>query len=207
MARAREAAVEPGLLFRAAPTRVPALAMTRSMLLPAAALGVALLAPSPARADEPSRPTRYTPTDFPPESARTGLILAGAGATAAWYGAGVGFSYLWPYAPGAKELRIPVAGPWMSLGKTGCADDDPGCSAFNVVLRAILTTMDAVGQTGGVAVMVEGIFLPTQAESAGPRKKALPPLHLPPREQSFSVRPVPFTAGRDAMGLGIVGVF
>ncbi len=184
--------------------------MARQLLVTVVAFGAAavVLSAAPgARADEPMRPTRYTPTDFPPESARTSLLLAGAGATAAWYGGALSFSYLWPDAPGAKELRIPIAGPWMSLGKTGCADNDPGCSTFLVVLRAILTTMDAVGQTGGVAVMGEALFMPATAEGPSRSQKPLPPLKLPPRKQSVELRPVPFLAGHDGMGLGLVGRF
>jgi hypothetical protein len=167
---------------------------------------VALMVAHPAQADEPVRPETFDPGDYPPPSARVGLLLGGLGATAGWYGAALGFSYLWPDAPGADDLRIPVAGPWMALADTGCADDDPGCSKFIVVIRAILTTLDAVGQTGGVAVAGEALFLPT-AEPA-PARKDLPPLRLPPRqEQGFKLRPVPVLAGRDGVGLGVMGTF
>ncbi len=167
-------------------------------------LGVQLVAPH-GMADEPVRPERFDPGDYPPPHARWNLLIAGAGATAAWYGAAVGFSYLWPDAPGANDLRIPVVGPWMALADTGCADDDPNCSTFTVVLRAILTTMDAVGQTGGVAVMVEAAAMSTQ--EAAPRRKKLPPIRLKREDAKLEWRPVPFVAGKDGLGLGIVGQF
>jgi hypothetical protein len=174
-------------------------------LLVALALALPLLvAARPALADEPEPPARRDAGVYPPPSAQTGLFFAGLGATAGWYGAAVGFSYLFPDAPGADDLRIPVAGPWMALADTGCADNDPDCSIFIVVLRAILTTMDAVGQTGGVAVMAEAIFLPTQEQAAPTRERRRPRLR---RETGVVVRPAPVVAGQDGLGLGIIGSF
>lgn len=174
------------------------------LAIAALAAAGATLVVSPARADEPQRPSYVDPDVYPPPNTQLKLAAVGLGVTGVWYGAALGFSYMWPDAPGAKDLRTPVAGPWMALGKTGCADDDPGCSTFIVVLRAILTTMDAVGQTGGVLVAGEALFMPTQEVSTAPRKRA--PARLR-REQSFVARPVPFTAGKDAVGLGLVGRF
>lgn len=171
---------------------------------PAALLTAAALAfASPVLADEPVRPDRSDPGEYPPPEARVNLLVAGAGITAAWYGIAVGFSYLWPGAPGADDLRIPVAGPWMALADTGCAEDSPGCSTFTVVLRAILTTIDGVGQVGGVAAMIEGALLPTQ-ERSKQRRRA--PVRLR-REGALELRPVPYAAGRDGVGIGILGVF
>ncbi|MEZ4221239.1 MAG: hypothetical protein R3B13_09925 [Polyangiaceae bacterium] len=177
----------------------------RTWLVATAAI-LTLIVSTPALADEPQRPERFDPSDYPPPHARWNLLLAGAGATAVWYGTAVGFSYLWPDAPGAKDLRIPVAGPWMALADTGCASDDPNCSTFTVVLRAILTTMDAIGQTGGVAVMVEAAVMPTR-EAAPPTRRRLPPLRLQREDAGIRWQPVPFTAGRDGLGLGIAGQF
>lgn len=171
------------------------------MLAPVLAL--VLSGAAPAHADEPVRPTHVDPDVYPPPSTQWSLALVGLGVTTAWYGAALGFSYAWPDAPGAEDLRIPVAGPWMALGETGCADDDPGCSTFTVVLRAILTTMDAVGQTGGVLVAAEAMFLPTQEPSARPKRRPLPRLE----REGFTVRPVPYAAGKDGVGLGLVGRF
>jgi hypothetical protein len=155
-----------------------------------------------ASADEPVRPVRHDPGAYPPPSTQPALFFVGLGATAGWYGAALGFSYLWPDAPGADDLRIPVVGPWMALADTGCADTNPNCSIFIVVLRAILTTMDAVGQAGGVAVMAEAIFLPTQeAAPAPPRRR--PRL----QREGATLLPAPMLAGQDGVGLGIIGSF
>lgn len=172
----------------------------------AVALGVAvtsLLPASPAAADEPVELIDRDPSIFPPPSTRWPLLGVGAATTAVWYGGALGFSYLWPDAPGANDLRIPVAGPWMALADTGCADTDPDCSTFIVVLRAILTTMDAVGQTGGVLVMGEALFLPT-AEPApvGPRRE--PRAERKPGPTMF---PAPMSTGKNGWGFGIVGRF
>src|SRR5262245_49370920 len=105
-----------------------------ALALGAAALLFVVLGTRSAIADEPQRPVYYDSTVYPPGSTRYKLVLVGVGVTAAWYGAGYGFSALWPDAPGADDLRIPVAGPWMALADTGCADDDPDCSTFIVVL-------------------------------------------------------------------------
>lgn len=177
---------------------------TTGVLLAVCLAGASAFGARPASADEPERPTRVDTGVYPPSGTQLNLALVGLGATAVWYGAALGFSYAWPDAPGAEALRIPVAGPWMALGETGCADDDPGCSTFTVVLRAILTTMDAVGQTGGVLVAAEAIFLPTQDVAATPKRRPLPRLE---REQGLTLRPVPYTAGRDGLGLGLVGRF
>jgi hypothetical protein len=168
------------------------------------ALCPALLLAAPARADEPARPPRRDAGIYPPPSAQTGLFFAGLATTAAWYGAAVGFSYLFPDAPGAEDLRIPVAGPWMALADTGCAETDPNCSIIIVVLRAILTTIDAVGQSGGVLVMAEAAFMPTQEAPPPRRERKRPRLE---RESSLWVQPAPIVTGSDGVGLGLVGRF
>jgi hypothetical protein len=151
-----------------------------------------------ASADEPVRTESYDPGVYPPPSARWGLLAAGAGTTLVWYGGAVGFSYLWPDAPGANDLRVPIAGPWLALADTGCADDNPDCSTFTVVLRAILTAVDGIGQAGGLAVVGEALFLPTAAAPSSP---------APRRQAALSVKPVPMLAGGGAVGFGLVGQF
>jgi hypothetical protein len=139
---------------------------------------------------------------YPPASARTNTLIAGAATTAVWYGGAVGFSYLWPDAPGATDLRIPIAGPWMALADTGCAKDDPDCSVILVIFRALLTGIDGVGQAGGLLVMAEGLFLPTEAPRTG--------LYRPSREKpslSLSLRPAPMLSERGEIGLGVAGRF
>ena len=177
----------------------------RNPLALAAAAAGALFATVPAAADEPQRPVYYDSSAFPPGSTRYKLALTGAGITAAWYGAAYGFSRLWPEAPGAGDLKYPVVGPWMALADTGCADDDPDCSTFIVVLRAILTTMDGVGQAGGVAVIGEALFLPTASAAAPPRRRRAP--RPGGGSDSFRLRPTPVASGKNGIGIGIAGTF
>lgn len=172
--------------------------MLRTSVLSALAVLATFGFSSAAQADEPVAPDHADPGRVPDQSARWPLVLTGLGVTGFWYGSAVGFSYLWPDAPGAHDLRIPVAGPWLALGETGCAASDPDCSSIIVVLRAVLTTIDGVGQAGGLLAMAEGAFLPTSVFAPRPRKQR--PAHI-------DVAPVPYVAGRDGVGLGLVGSF
>src|SRR5215831_12971783 len=108
--------------------------MRRGRLLPTfsrravvvASVCSAVLVSRASLADEPLPPeTDTNPTTRPQSSAKPNLILIGAAVTAGWYGIAVGTSYLWPDSDGAGSLRIPVAGPYMALAKTGCSDAEP----------------------------------------------------------------------------------
>jgi len=124
------------------------------------------------------------------------LLIAGAATTAAWYGLALGSSYLWPDTVGAKDLRIPVAGPWIALSHSGCGNVSD-CSKVIVVLRAIVTTLDAIGQASGLALAAEGLFLPTREPN---RKRA--------ELKQNVVRWQPtFDAGKNTVGFGVLGVF
>ncbi len=119
--------------------------------------------------------------------------------TAAWYGGAVGLSYLWPDAPAAEKLRYPVVGPWVSLANTGCPASDPDCSLFWVVLRAVLTTVDGIGQAGGLALMAEAAFVPTaRPEDPPPPRRA--------EHSSIELRALPYVSEEGA-GLGVFGRF
>jgi hypothetical protein len=183
----------------------------RSVGLPLALGLLGLLRPGIAAADEPPAAPETVEAaalsspeaDRPSPSAPGRLALAGGIVTGVWYGAALGTSLLFPDAPGAEELRIPVAGPFMSLAETGCADSEPDCDTVIVVVRAILTTIDAVGQVGGVAMMIESLFLPTAATSGAK-------LSMPRRESASNetqVVPVPIVTGKDGIGLGVAGRF
>src|SRR5262245_38009363 len=75
-----------------------------------------------AHAYEPVKPEAdVNPSTYPPPAARPNLLLVGAAVTAGWYGVALGSSYLWKDAESSPPLRIPVAGPYMSLAKTGCS--------------------------------------------------------------------------------------
>ena len=104
-----------------------------------------------ARAEEPSRLIRFDPEAYPTPATRGSVALTGAAVTAAFYAPAFGASYLWPDSPGAEDLRIPVAGPWMKLFQTGCADNDSDCSTFWVVTGAIFLGLDGLGHPSAVA--------------------------------------------------------
>jgi hypothetical protein len=152
----------------------------------AAAFAVAVLAMAPsARADEP--PVRY-----PPSSVRWKLVAGGGGIFAGAYGIGAAFSAAFPEVPGSEAMYIPVAGPWIALGQSGCATDDPGCEAMPIV-RGVLYVLDGFIQAGGLAIAGEGIFGTT--ESAAPRTTG-----------QITITPVPVVTPERA-GLGVVGSF
>src|SRR5882724_381482 len=78
-------------------------------------------APKPAQVDLES-------PEYPPPSTRWKVVATGLGTTAAFYGAAVGTSIIFPDAPGANDLRIPLVGPWIAIGHNGCSASEPDCS-------------------------------------------------------------------------------
>jgi hypothetical protein len=157
--------------------------------------GVAATEPDPALA-LPEGP-RVAPDEFPPPSARRALILGGLASTAVWYGGALAASYAVDDPAMAKDLRIPLAGPWMSLGRTGCYGPSE-CNTLLIVLGAIATTLDGLGQAAGLALAAEGWFMPTQEP-----KRAHAALR---RHKDFEWRPT-FDAGKNGVGFGVLGVF
>jgi hypothetical protein len=158
-------------------------------LLAAAALPLAavLAAPS-ARAEDPV--VRY-----PPSSVRPKLIAGGIAITGVAYGAAFLGSEATLTTPGSAELKYPVVGPWIALGLNACPLENPGCDAF-VYLRAGLLVIDGLLQAGGLAVVIEGIAMKTEAVAA----PAVKPL------ASFTLSPAPFVTPT-AAGFGFVGTF
>jgi len=82
----------------------------------------------------------------------------------------------------------------MAIARTGCSDKDPDCSTVTLVFTAVLMGMDGVLQAGGLGLALESVFMKTAAPKS--RSSTLPTL-----------RPVPYVAGKDAMGLGLAGTF
>ena len=178
--------------------------------LPVAAILAGLLAGATPRlaaaepvSESPAGPTEASAREadrapqldaYPPPAARTRLLIAGPASTAAWYGAALAASYAWPDTVGANDLRIPVAGPWIALSHSGCGNVSD-CSKVLVVLRAIATTLDAIGQAGGLALTAEGLFLPTREPK--PARSS---------SQALDLRPT-FDAGKNSVGFGVLGVF
>jgi hypothetical protein len=166
------------------------------------ACGVALslpLWPGVASAEEPTiDQIEYHPAELPPDGARTRVILVGLALTAGWYGAAVGTSYLWPDAPNASDLRLPVVGPWMALGDVGCGSRESSCTTIAKVGRTALAVVSGVGQAGGVFAIVEGLFMNTGSSPAAgkPRESS----HAP----SWAAAPVVLANGA---GIEVVGSF
>ncbi len=178
------------------------------------ALGSALLLRgAPARADE--APVREYIVDerLPPASTSWKIVVGGLGATAAFYGLAQPFSYAWPDSPGSLYLRYPVVGPWMALGANTCPDIDPECSLAWRVFKGFLQTLDGLGQAGGLAVAVEGLFVPVSHEPEGVPHKRKPRPRVPASEQpenapgNLFYLPKPMVVGQRGIGLGIMGVF
>jgi hypothetical protein len=167
-----------------------------------AALAGACVWSAPAAADEPVRPSERDYGEYPPSSTRSTLVIAGLATSAVWYGLGVGMSYAWPDAPGAADLRIPIAGPWMALPETECFDEDDDCSVVLTILRVVMLGIDGVGQAGGLAVAAEGLFLPTTAsEPIGKIRQAQSDKTAP------RILAAPSSLGADAAGLVVFGRF
>jgi hypothetical protein len=149
-----------------------------------ACLALSLARTSTARAEEPSiDEVRYHPTELPPDGTRARVLLTGAALTAGWYGVGVGTSFLWPNAKNARDLRLPVVGPWLALGDVGCAAKERSCRDAVVILRTTLAVLSGVGQAGGLFAIVEGMFLDTGSVSP------LAPRTQQPQSSQQSKRP------------------
>lgn len=157
---------------------------------------------------DPSATRSSSPEDAlvrkPPKETRWLLLGAGLATTAAWYGAGYGIGALWPDAPGRNDLRIPIAGPFMDLAKTGCPAGESGCSTFELVLRTMLISLDAVGQAGGLALVLEGaLFSPSGIEP--PRSSSTQ--NQLRQNKGTSVVAIPWSDGKSGAGIGLVGRF
>lgn len=201
------------------------------------ALGPALLLgfPSLARAEEPE-PEETVPSAkpkkapeapaYPPPSARWGVIGAGLATSAFFYGAAAGMSYAFPDAPGAKDLRTPIIGPWKAIANNGCAAGDTDCSQVWIVFRTIATAVDGIAQAGGILVALEGVFMPTQYQpdlgepSLAPKKKREPaspespsedspkqPESPKPGDKNLFWMPTPMAVGERGVGVGVFGQF
>jgi hypothetical protein len=154
------------------------------------------------------------PLPKPPESSRWLLMGVGVGTTALWYAGALGLREMWPSQAHRTDLQIPVAGPFMDLTHTGCPSWNTGCSKFQLVVRTLLVTLDAIGQAGGVALVLQGAVLSTSSGESPAR--SMPSAGAPVSvsrsttrrrsERSVSAVPMPWfdeTGG----GIGIVGQF
>ena len=154
------------------------------------------------------------PPEYPPPGARWGIIGVGLATTAVSYGAAVGMSYAFPDAPGAHDLRTPIAGPWMAIANNGCPPREE-CSQVWIVMRSIGTAIGGIAQAGGLLVALEGVFMSTQyaPESTvrrAPRKdpsEPAPAQEPPKNEKNLFWIPTPMAMGAGGVGLGVFGKF
>jgi hypothetical protein len=152
---------------------------------------------------------------YPPPLSRWGIIGIGLATSALAYGAGAGISYAFPDAPGARDLRTPIAGPWMAIAHNGCPADDPYCSQVWVVLRSLATGIGGLAQAGGILVAIEGIIKHTQYGSEAHARRApkgpaepTPSTDPPkPNDKNLFWIPTPMALGSGGVGLGVVGRF
>lgn len=174
-------------------------------LVSALILSSITLAAATARADDSSNvaiegdaPVRH----HPPPSTRFFVMGAGLAVAGAGWGIAFGAASGWPTVPGADQLKIPIVGPWIALGKSGCASDDPDCGA-KVYVRGVLYVLDALMQLGGVGLIAQGAFMKTEPSS---KAAAARPGFLAWKRPGFEVRPLPIV-GAQLTGLGVAGSF
>lgn len=145
---------------------------------PARALACALFLAAPlASAGKPEPVIEYYPDQAPPPSTRLKVLGVGTLAAAVSYGAALGASYAFDTDPYASDLRIPIVGPWIKLGHTQLCPSTttdtetdttaPLCSNVSQVMGAVLVGIDGILQAGSIALLIEGIFLPTRNDPYG----------------------------------------
>ncbi len=198
----------------------PILALANALAIVSAA--------APARADDDTKDTKDTkaaapvaPVDpgapldvhYPPPLVRLKLITAGVLVTGAAWGISFACAQAWPEVPqpkdgstvetgppGSNQLKIPIAGPWIALGKSGCAADDPNCGAGKIGIRAALYVLDGIAQLAGLGLIAEAIVMKTEAP---PAKKSS---FLTIKRGSLEAVPVPITTPT-MTGIGFAGTF
>jgi hypothetical protein len=161
--------------------------------------GALVSAAVPARAQEaapPDEPEVVLPKRYPPTSVRWKLVGGGVALTGLAYGGAFLCASNWPEAPGSDALKVPVVGPWIALGQSGCAEDDPDCG-FTAYFRGFLTIVDGILQAGGLGIAGEGLFMTTEAEQRAAPTTA---------RSEVVVRPMPIVTPHTT-GLGVVGTF
>jgi hypothetical protein len=122
-----------------------------------------------------SSKTKINPGTYqlPPPSSRWKTVGLGLGFTGVWYAGAWGLrEWFWSQSPGAADLRYPIVGPWMDMFKTGCPSNDTNCGKFGLVARTVLVVLDGIGQVGGLAVALDGLFTPTASRSVSQKSRA-----------------------------------
>ena len=165
-------------------------------------------------ADEPDAMAQFDVDGFPPPSTKIKLIGIGSGVFALSYGAAVGSSYLFENDTGAKQLRIPVVGPWIKLGRTSlCDENDRDCSDALKITGAILAGVDGLLQAGGLALVIEGLFLKTAAPSSRSQYlqqktgRGLFARFFSYEHKNLKLKALPLVSPKVDVGLGLYGQF
>jgi hypothetical protein len=179
------------------------------------ALAPAARAQEPAAAPTTTVVTTATPTEdhSPPPSVRGKLILGGIIVSGAAYGAALTAGLLAPERrndnalisgiPGSSNLKIPFAGPWVTLAKAECVKPtlpgSTGCDA-GTYIGDVLLVVDGLVQAAGVSFIIEALVMKTESS---PAPKPALAFGLP---LGVTVRPIPVATTRFT-GLGLVGTF
>lgn len=172
----------------------------------ASTIASGITAPGEARAQEAAEPTaapkpkaeasyEVVPRN-PPSSARWKILVAGIGLTAVGYAGSALMGGLWEGVPGGDFLFIPVAGPWIALGKSGCVPEEESSTGAGdcggmMALRGVIYVVDALVQLGGLGIVGESIFMTTESPDAAAKAAVLP---------------MPIIT-EHTIGLGVVGTF
>lgn len=211
--------------------------MKRSAPLAALAALALLSIPASARADDAEKEKPVEAPDgaalemrYPPPAARFKLLTAGVLLTGGAWGVSFAAAQGWPeqpciltpagyvYAnnkqllctsgpPGSASLKIPVAGPWIALGKSGCAVDETSPCAAKIGVRAALLVLDGIVQLGGLALIAEAIIMKTESSAPAPAKKdSALALRFSSRHVNVELTPVPVVSSTMS-GMGLVGTF
>lgn len=138
---------------------------------------------------------------YPPPSVRWKLAALGVAITGLAWGASFASGQYWSTVPGATQLKIPVVGPWIALGKSGCATDDVDCSGAKIGVRGVVYVLDGIAQVAGLALIAEAIIMKTEPSRA---KKDAAFLGL--RVGGVEVSATPIVAPT-MHGVGLVGTF
>jgi hypothetical protein len=188
------------------------------------------VAPSRAWADDAEKSTEKKPSleevtaqadQYPPFSSRFKVLTAGLLVTGMAWGVSFAAARGWPEntchitvagafdahnqpcqsgPPGTAYLQIPVVGPWITLGKSGCPTDNPTCGPAAIGVRAAAFILDGIVQAAGFGLMLQAIFMKT--EPPGGNKASAFALHY----RGLELKPMPVvTPGMS--GLGVVGTF
>jgi hypothetical protein len=207
------------------------------LALPAAAAdppaGAPTTASQPSRAsqprlqgDEASLRTGEPPTKFervesenrPPSSVRFPTVLGGLAVAGGFWGLGAASASIFDDQSGMRDLRTPVAGPWMAIANNRC--ESGGCSLGDVA-RYIWFGFNGIGQVGGLALVLEAVLLRTGSSpepaatpsgTTSPRPSLVPAPDSPaappadPSKPLFFL-PMPIVVGREGVGVGWGGVF